>query len=793
MSAPGADGAGESAASAGEPEAQPGGEPDGEAPGQAPESGSGSGQPAANGTGQNAERPGQRPWNGNASGPPAGDKDGAADAREDANVSEPAEESLDKRYDERESQWSWVRSDFPTRGGPVFDLRGPGTGIRDIAGHDINNFSTYVNWGETRARGPIGAVHLARAAQVHVRTGSDARLAQACREDQLVFLRGRSESGRRSSAIVVLDGLTGRERSESRVTVLEAAAGLGGLAGRLVKGHGHLVDASTADWIEVVSEAQIAETQEALGPGGYLIVLIDASTNGSLPSTVVDHQAPDLDQVINSHLAAKVTVSRDRLAINRSQVTEEDRAAARGLVQAAVAISADAAEWRGEIIGQPSGSSAVPADAVHFAEAIWAWRAQHADDPRAVPEIRAYRELRLSQRARSLLQRGNRDDSPLRQAYVISAAVLDGLAVSEVADGARQLAVLLQEVEHPGETEGRRIFAEPLARWLSHVAMTALMAEPDKRGTGNGIAHVKMPSRHLARAVIEVAWRDYDAARLPMLGWLAHLCGGHPDERVRIRAAQALAVIAGHDYPQIRDRVLLPWSESGKPVEHQAAAWLLEAATLDGTVADQVKTLLWRWSHSGDRGKRAIAVRAYGTAASQSAQDQAIRGVRFSAADVTFGSLPELALREMYVLGLREKVLQELTFWTRAFLPMRERVGRVLVRLSRVRRPGDDGTPPSFDLLWRMAHEPDKAGIDLATLAVLWKHACLQPGSRGAAWQMLGLWAQSCRDQPVLRTTFNQLISEFEQVADQAELRARLRVYRRRWSTYLGQEDHGER
>jgi hypothetical protein len=141
------------------------------------------------------------------------------------------------------------------------------------------------------------------------------------------------------------------------------------------------------------------------------------------------------------------------------------------------------------------------------------------------------------------------------------------------------------------------------------------------------------------------------------------------------------------------------------------------------------------------------------------------------------------------VLGLHVDVLKELTFWTRAFAPMRERVGRVLVRVSRVRRPAEDGAAACFDLLWRMTYEPEKTGIDLAGLARLWKLACLQRGSRGAAWQMLGLWAQSCHSQPAMRATFTQLISEFDHVAEQTELRSRLRVYRRRWSTYLGQED----
>jgi hypothetical protein len=749
-----------------------------------------SGPSPESGRGGDGSSPGQR-WNGNASGiaPPAD-----PNAKDKVGVSNAAEESLDSRYDERENQNRRVRSDFPGRRGPDFDIHGQAQ-IRDIAGHDINN-NYYFAWGEARARGPISTVYLYRAAQVHVPTSSESALIHACAEDQVVFLRGRIESGRRSSAVAALDELTGRQRRESRVTVVEAAAGLGGLASRLREGHGHLLDASSAEWVETVSEAQVAEARAALEPGGYLIILVDSSISRSLPSVTTDHLPPDPRKVLLSHLAAKLRASQDRAA---------DGYSADQVLQAALNASSEAREWLDEITGKTGRAEAVPAEAVHLAECIWAWHGQRfgasadgqADQPE--PQVRLFREMRLSQQARGLLRRGERNDSPLRQAYVISAAVLDGLAVSDVADGARQLAALLQEVEHPGGSEGRQIFAEPLARWLSHVAMASGASGPTDGATAGGSTMAHMPSRRLARAVIEAAWLDYDAVRLPLLDWLAQLCSEHQDERVRIRATQALAFIARHDYPQIRDRVLYPWSDSGRPIQHQAAAWLLEAATLDGAVVDRVQALLWRWSRSGDREKRAIAVRAYGTAAAKPSPEEAIRGVRFSAADTSFGALPELALREMYVLGLHQEVLKELTFWTRAFPPMRERAGRVLIRIARVTRTSDNGQDDSdngtgrkavcFDLLWRMANEPDKTGIDLLALASLWRLACLQPGSRGAAWQMLGFWAQSCRHEPGLRDTFNQLIDKFEQVADQPELRARLRVYRRRWSTYRGQED----
>ena len=62
------------------------------------------------------------------------------------------------------------------------------------------------------ARGPIGVSVLARAARIHVPSASDATLQTRCDLDRIVVLRGRLESGRRSSAIAALDRLTHASR-----------------------------------------------------------------------------------------------------------------------------------------------------------------------------------------------------------------------------------------------------------------------------------------------------------------------------------------------------------------------------------------------------------------------------------------------------------------------------------------------------------------------------------------------------------------------------------------------------
>jgi len=682
---------------------------------------------------------------------PNGDAEPVEDGRPE--VTNAKEESLD--YDNVASRE--LRHDFPHI-----------QRMRDMAGRDIHH-NYYGFQYEQQARGRISAAGLARAIRVHVVTASDPGLRQSLDNEPVVFLRGRVGSGRRASAVVALGRLT---MPPGRVTILDAASGLGGLPDRLEKECGHLLDASDENWVDTITDAQIAGVREALRRrGGYLVILVEGGIEQSLPSTVVDHEPPDQERVAVFHLGARLVP--DGTA---------DTAGARALIAEACRGDAATERWHREIT---SPDAACPADAVLFAEAIWAWHERRASDPGATPRVDEFRERRRYQQATDLLRRGSGADSPLRQSYAIAAAALDGLAVSEVVEGAGDLGALLAEVEHPGEPGQRQIFAQPLARWLRHVEMTS---PPAVQGKRDGTV-VRMPSRELSRIVIEVAWRNYDAARTPMLDWLMGLCEQHPDDRVRIRAVQALAVIAKYDYALVKARVLEVWSISDRPVEHQAAAWLLEAMVLEGTVAEKVKKLLRRWSRSGEVRKRMVALRAYGTQVAKEMPDDAILGVRWSATDPWLSVLPELALYEMYVLGLTKQVTTELQLWMRGFPVMRARVGRLLVRISRVQRVADGATKGPYDLLWLLAFKPDELGIDLPGIAALWHMACLHETSRGAAWQMLGYWARNCRDYPELRDTFTELACEFEKVAANSELRSRLKVYRRRWTAYLDEED----
>jgi hypothetical protein len=724
----------------------------------------------------------------------AGDRDGTGHP----DMAQSTEEVLERQSYEDASKARSFRDDIrdagtnaehETQGNEATFNFGDNTSVGDMAARDMysyhyhHNYTFYGEDNESR-QGPIGATWLARAARVYVATESDARLQAQCRSDHVVFLQGRRESGRRSSAIHALDELTGQSRQDRLVSILQTTSGLAGVAKRLTEGHGYLLDASAEDGLDTITEDQRVEVLGALeaGRGGYLIVLVGAGATTSLPVPVVNHEPPEPSPVVLSHIAAGLAGDAD--------VTDGHRDAAVELLDEALEVSAVARNWYDELTsGDALQTRPAPAEAAHLAMAIVEWAGLREKDRSIQPRIQYYRNLRLERQARALLGRGDLSDSPLRQAYVIATAVLDGLTVSDVADEARQLAALLEEAE--GGSRKRRIFAETSSYWFSHADMPGSVTEDGRSGTSGGAAVVRMPSRRLSRIIVEVAWHEYHAARVPLRSWLVRLCGEHRDATVRIRGAQALAFIAAHDYPHVKLHVLNEWASSSRPIEHQAAAWLLEAVTVtnaaDSWVARQVQALLRRWSLSPEWQRRAIAVRAYGTKAGLTVPDFAMAGIRVSAADPDFTTLPELALEDLYGIGLREPVLRELRFWTNAFPAMRERVGQALVRVASTRRA--DAGKSGYDLLWRLAHEPETAGVEMDDLARLWRMACQQERSRNAAWKMLGRWALSCRGDLAQRDAFVKLADTLDAQIDQAGLRKRFRIYRRRWDEYLTQED----
>jgi hypothetical protein len=719
--------------------------------------------PANRGTADASAGTGSGRWDGNAA-RVVGDASSATP--DDDEPADPQDEPLTNA-----KQTDKMRKDIPA-----------GSSFRDAVFGEVH-YHYYQSGQERRGPGRIPVRDLLHACHVHVATRSDTDLRELLEQRQVVFCRGVPGTGRNQSATVVLDRLTGYDRSASKVIALDSTSGPDGLTGQLEAGCGHVLDGSDVPWAETLSRAQVNRFQTALGKSGFLVILTGADDGIPLAGPEVNHVGPagqELGEVAAFHLAVRLLA--EDLPADHGKLTQA-RAEARAVIAEACRVDGKTRDWLEELT---RGGAAGPAEAVVFSDEIADWHRRRQFDPGAMPRVAEARgRLRYAQAAR-LLRRSDVADSPVRQSFALSAAVLDGLALSEVIDGAAKLATLLFEVERPGKPGKREVFAQPFVRWLRHVEMASPKPKHDDR---DGAVLVNMPSRELARAVIELAWCEYDAARIPILNWLMALAADHTDDRVRVRAVQALAYIAAHDYPLVKQRVLDVWSrKGGRNVERLAAAWLLEAMVLDGAAADEVKKLLRQWSRS-EPGKRAVAVRAYGTEIATSMRDDAIQGVRISAV-LPGGTLPEAALCEMYRLGLTKEVIGELPKWRQGLPAMRNRAGKALVRIAELRRITEGEPDGPFDLLWRLAYEPDQVGAPIAELAELWMLACSDENERfrGVAWRMLGRWAQSCRRYPGLGRTFTILAENFEKAAGSDDLRGRLSVYRRRWSSYIEEE-----
>ncbi|NEC92467.1 hypothetical protein [Streptomyces sp. SID12501] len=131
--------------------------------------------------------------------------------------------------------------------------------------------------------------------------------------------------------------------------------------------------------------------------------------------------------------------------------------------------------------------------------------------------------------------------------FRIALAVLDGEAVSSVADAAELLAQQILAVRMPGRAHGRPVFAEDLEGLLA-----ACRAEV-RTGEEESVGGVPVPVRTvayrgtaLAGSVLAEVWHRHHAARGPVARWLRELAGD-PRPQVWVRAAVVAGELATTD------------------------------------------------------------------------------------------------------------------------------------------------------------------------------------------------------------------------------------------------------
>lgn len=294
------------------------------------------------------------------------------------------------------------------------------------------------------------------------------------------------------------------------------------------------------------------------------------------------------------------------------------------------------------------------------------------------------------------------------RAFVVAASVLDGAKYTAVSDAAHDLVEFAV-----GEA------ADPLER-LRRTRSSRLVAGPYEVVPGFEETHLglcpveilRLADPRFADGVLQYAWQEQDGLRQPLLTWLCDL-GFHASPAVRVRAAAAVGKLMLHDFLQVRDAVLEPWSGSGKRRARLAAATALGVPAWNGETAPLVLALLASWAGGNSNWRRRwTAAAAYGGSVGLRFPNTAFRSLRrigrgedgprlTPVLGAASASLFDLAAHDP---STADVLLRQLASWVGKSEPSNDVSLRVLEQLTAYEVVDADGaTWPT--LLWLSTHE----------------------------------------------------------------------------------------
>ncbi len=451
--------------------------------------------------------------------------------------------------------------------------------------------------------------------------------------------------------------------------------------------------------------ARTGQIARNLPHGSVLVVVADTMPTGSSAlnaENLTRYVMPQLEQVFTSHM--NVLVDRSYAAeISAREAVRAELGRCRTPREAAQ-LALDIAEgWKGGRVPEDVIAARDPADLI-----------KHAHD-----------ELIDSRR--------------WLRAFLVVCAVLDGLAAGTVIRERSRFADLMPKNGASEESDRTVLSTKPIGEWSRCVELSSSVG-----GTGRT---VRLLHPRLVSKILEEVWQDHIQLRDALLTWLRTLAV-HPDVRVRVKAAQAVAKLATYDFDVIKREVLRAWAGDGGFRTRQAVAWALEALALadGGRFAARVRGLVRDWARSSDVRLQAGGVATYGTFLGSEYPDEALECMRRIAggrlyrangqrkgvelAERELANIVQQSIVDVFLAGAHEKVVHELAEWTR--MPAwrwRRCAAKCLVRLA-----GRNGTEPGWPLLMELA---DRQPGFRADVSLLWRNALASEHDAVAPWDAL--------------------------------------------------------
>lgn len=528
--------------------------------------------------------------------------------------------------------------------------------------------------------GPVRAERLAAIRDRYVRVPGYAEMLEGLRERRLLVLIGSPGSGRSTTALHLLDLMTG-----GTVSRLDPETDLRGLdEGNIGRECGYLgeIDISTTP----PTEAQTDRFADLLERQDSFCVLVAPPTPTAIRA-FGDYRAnsssPPVTEVLSAHLQAHLCSTDAPDAVDRLIDLAEDPRLRDAL-----------------------GPSPRPSEVAGLAGLLVAHERGNIVIDDVFRGASAFLDRRIAGWLRELQEparRGGAERVMRLTALRLSIAVFDGLPRHLATTAADRLGDLLIQVGTPRLTPGRALVDEDDSTLLA--ALHAEVADEEIRFGGIAIPAqiVRCLDRRTPSALLTHVWQRHHNLRPPIIRWLTAM-GQDPQPAVRVRAAQAAGLLCSvdfsHTFPLLVEPCALAQPRRSRS-DHSGrtdlddsddemelrwefrrgfAAVALDQAGLDERLIAVVESTLRRWRRSADPALRWTTAVALGynfglRSIERTLDELRIIGTPQEIEDVVGLAEPlrsqtwdlvwvaGLSIARLFANGAREIVLEYLRYW----------------------------------------------------------------------------------------------------------------------------------
>lgn len=496
----------------------------------------------------------------------------------------------------------------------------------------------------------------------YVEVAGHREMVETLRSRRLILLRGQPGTGRVTTALQLLDYVTGGKvyRLESGETIKSLTQ-----SGLPEKGAGYLGELSRRVGGSL-TEAHLDKLRGLLEKESAFCVLVSESDPRHADffgGYAFPYNPPEPDILLKRHLA------------HESLPDDAD----------------DFEERLEQLFGEPWISSALgpcprPLESVRMAALL----AQHARDRITREDVEreaaqaVYFQVAEWFTALQAMPPGGELDEALRlAAFRIALAVLNESPYHLVAEAAGYLGAKLIEATGADETRRTSLFADD-----EDSRLPALRAKVIDGHATFGQAQVPMPLLvfHDARypiAILKYVWQTHHRMRAAIAWWLLEL-GKDVRPMLWVRAAQATGYLCGLDFLYVFTKMIVPgatsdalsWSVS-KRMRHSAAIALDQAAQ-DDHLRPAIRERLRSWRNNEDHALRWTAAAAHGFALGRRYLDESLNELRILGTpserkqtmddrdDLALVGISGFSIAKLAAFGEAEPVLDRLEQWIRS-------------------------------------------------------------------------------------------------------------------------------